>query len=212
MSWSEVAQINKGIRNRAYTNAWVIENSTTWTAPSTQFYQVIAVGAGGSSTAGPSNIDYRGGGSGGVCVSALRITANTQATITTGSGGSSTFSVSASGTSVTMNAGGGGDATYDNAGTGGTAIGGTYNYPGNTGTPGCASVGCFLTGLSDIRHITRTLENGTTTVEFESYGILRHGIGGGGTKDETGSSSGYRDVRVQPTGGCVIIIPLGDYV
>ena len=212
MSWSEVAQINKGIRNRAYTNAWVIENSTTWTAPSTQFYQVIAVGSGGNGYTYTGGTVYRGGGSGGVCTSILRITANTQATITAGSD-STQFSVSVSGTSVTMNAGKGGSATSGgngNVGIGGTATGGTYNYAGNNGdtNSGATSVGCFISGVTDRTHATITGDAGTYT--FAPYGILGHGIGAGGYTVRNGSS--YDSTIFRATDGCVIIIPLGDYV
>lgn len=195
MSWSEVAKLQEGQRDRLFNDMYILETSQTWTAPHNGYYKIICVGAGGNAQYYTSS-NYGAGFGGGVAVKTKRL--KTGATLTIDiTGGTATCD----GMVASL-----GDETK-----GGTATGGEYNYTGlsghsmSSGITSGGSVGCMLSGLmfKDKDVTSRQVSYGYATEAVpKGFGLMGHG-GGGGCAVE----SRVREMmRGEPA--CVIIIPL----
>lgn len=195
MSWSEVAKLQEGQRDRLFNDMYILETSQTWTAPHNGYYKIICVGAGGSAYYSTAS-SYDAGGGGGVAVKTKRM--KTGATLT----------VSITGGTATC------DEMIANSGSWngvGTATGGEYNYTGLAGRfisssiKSGGSVGCMLSGLmykdKDIE--SRQVAYGyAAEIIPKGFGIMGHG-GGGGYRYSDGT---HQMMNGEPA--CVIIIPL----
>ena len=193
MSWSEVAKLQEGQRDRLFNDMYILETSQTWTAPHNGYYKIICVGAGGSA----STIDDRAGCGGGVAVKTKRMNKGTTLAI----------SITGGATCDGMTATSGGNAY----GSGGTATGGDYNYTGLNPSADTeritagGSVGCYLTGLTYREKDMFSFGSSTIFSMPKGFGIMGHG-GGGGYFSTSGTTKTEYAANGEPA--CVIIIPL----
>lgn len=184
MSWAEVFKINSNtkralneqIRDSQYKSSYLITESGTWTVPSTGYYKVFCVGAGGNINSGNGGSIFTDGGTfgsttylyigsaGGVAVKTLELNKGTSYTITIEDPPTTYTASSTNKTSfgdiMYATTGGMGDTknvTTHQLPNGGVGSGGDYNFSGESGqvvtySPGMrtiigASVGCYIPEL-----------------------------------------------------------------
>ena len=181
--------------------------STTWTPACTYEAYVYVIGAGGSGGVASREVNYSatGGGAGGCVVSQLTLVSGTEYTITVGSGGAGTRSVSTQGAGTaggasafsgsgitTMSAGGGGAGAVHSAsggtgGSGGTVSGGNVgNFVGGAGgttsatkkCTGGGGVGLWTTGRTPTEEasIYRGSALGGNLSNYTRSGISSYGL------------------------------------
>ena len=194
--------LNVQARELSFAGSYVFESSKTFTPDKSGWYKVIVVGAGGNHDLYmPQNTYYvRTGGSGGVCISTLKLLSTEKYEITI-SGNSASFE--------NMTANRGGNASQNSAGSGGTASGGEFNYPGLAGdyvnsqvTRNGKDVGVFIPSLMERNTAMVASGEYGGIVAYSGYGILGHGASSGV------AFSGSYNAVTEAQSGCVIIIPL----
>lgn len=208
MNWVDIFKTLEIVRDNSFSNIYMFEETTTFTAPKTGYYKIICVGAGGTAygVLGNSNTMVYSGGAGGVAMKTKRINKNSTIAVTISASGA------ASCDGMTANAGHRGYPNETTSGAGGTATGGEYNYTGNSGTKTTlhangGSIGCIIPGIMYRDSIYLLSGDNEGKNAYSGWGILGHG-GGAGVCGNAYSSS-YPDIVIgaqQPA--AVIIIPL----
>lgn len=202
MSWTEVYKMNEHARNTAFSNAYMITSSSTFTAPQTGYYKIICVGRGG--TGERTSGSYHGGDAGGVCTKIVKLAKNATLSITVAD---LSTAVTSSNGAVNMTA-----YAAANSANPREADGGDYNYTGNTynGKVG-GSVGCFLTGLMTQQILSgRSPNSGSDYFDYGCWQVCNMGGGASYVYSEYNSSSGtYYNQEAKYGSGGVVIIPLG---
>ena len=213
MSWAEVGKINSNmkrslndmLRDMMYRPMRIITETGTYTPEKTGIYKVICIGAGGKGGYSSASNTYgaSSGAGGGVAVKNIRLTKNTSYAVTV----SSTASF---GTYLTATAGGSASSATSET-SGGTAVGGDYNYTGQSGTPSGyksdlrpkgGSVGVAFPELHRTLHYTY---NSNVILEYGDS-ILAYGGGGSAWGNYSGSTGNGFGCPGLPA--AIIIIPL----
>ena len=217
MSWGEVFKVNNKIKKpinkllfeKKYFPARLITTTGTYTPEKNGLYRVICVGAGGESfyKTSSSNFLLYGGGGGGVAIKDMVLNTSVSYTVTV----STTASFNGELTATTGLAAQGSYTNVTQTPDGGTAAGGDFNFPGESGQKASGyrvnllaeggSVGVVVGEL--LSHRFEGTKGGSLP-----YGDSLLGYGGGASAIVYKNGDSYSNDTVTGLPAAVIIIPL----